>query len=69
MTTEKEQVRNSNGSLICDVVYDGGIWTVTVKKKDIYTFLTLYGDGNLRVENFKGVDPVKETQYCVAIPE
>lgn len=65
----KELIRNANGSLVCDVVYDNGVWTVTVKRKGIYTFITLYGDGDIRVENIGVTDSAHEAEYSVAIPE
>lgn len=67
MSEATSKIRNSNGSLICDVVYDKGVWTVTVKRKEIYTFITLYSDGNIRVENICG-NTLNGAEYSVSIP-
>ncbi len=67
MSEATNKIRNSNGSLICDVVYDEGVWIVTVKRKEIYTFITLYSDGNIRVENICG-NTLNEAEYSVSLP-
>ena len=67
MSEATNKIRNSNGSLICDAVYDEGVWTVTVKRKEIYTFITLYSDGNIRVENICG-NTLNQAEYSVSIP-
>lgn len=54
MLEKTKKIRNSDGSLICDVIYDDGVWTVTVKRKDIYTSISLFRDGGIRVENING---------------
>lgn len=64
----REQIRNSNGSLICDASFSDGIWTVTIKRKGIYTILDLYQNGDITVENYQA-DANKELGYSVSIPD
>ena len=68
MKSTSGEIRNSQGSLICDAVYDDGVWTVTVKRKGIYTFITLYSDGGIRVENVSGNEVVSDTEYAITLP-
>lgn len=68
MDTKNSEIRNSNGSLICDCVYDEGVWTVTVKRKGVYTFISLHGDGSIHVENICGSSSISEAEYAFSLP-
>lgn len=68
MTNNSEDIRNSNGSLICNVDFDDGLWTIAVKKKDVYTFIKLYKNGDMSVENYSANNRLKELEYSVVIP-
>jgi len=49
MTTNKEQVRNQEGRLLCEVIFRGAQWIVCIKNHGIYTELQLEPDGRLIV--------------------
>lgn len=48
---EKQQVRNANGSLLCDLLFADGSWNVTIKRKECYTTMTLMPDGSVFIED------------------
>ena len=51
MNEGRQQVRNSNGSLICDLLYADGSWNVTIKRKECLTIINLMPDGSVYIED------------------
>ena len=51
MQEGKQQVRNGNGSLICDLLYADGSWNVTIKRKECFTTISLMPDGSVYIED------------------
>lgn len=58
MIQEKEQVRNADGKLLCEIYYDGYRWNLDIKKGSCYTSLILYPGGSFHVANESGEEPV-----------
>ncbi len=69
MTNTGKDIRNSNGSLLCKASYYDGLWTVTVKKDGVFSFIKLFEDGDMSVEHYSADKTLKELEYSIAIPE
>ena len=59
MQTKNQKIRNARGSLVCEVFYDGDCWVIGIKKKGVYTFITLYDNGSIRIINDDDNNSVK----------
>lgn len=69
MSNNTEDIRNSNGSLLCKVSFYDGLWTVTVKKDGVFSFIKLFEDGDMSVEHYSADKTLKELEYSIATPE
>ena len=54
MYEERRQVRNSDGNLICDLIFIDGVWSVTIKRRGCYTTMSLMVDGAVYIEENDG---------------
>lgn len=69
MNSNKNQIRNSNGNFICEVFYEDGIWVVAIKKKTVYTYILLYGNGSIRIINEDDGGLIKDVHHLTPTNE
>lgn len=69
MNSNENQIRNSNGSFICEAFYEDGIWVVAIKKKTVYTYILLYGNGSIRIINEDDGEPIKDVHHLTSTIE
>ena len=51
MPEEKQQIRNADGKLLCEMTFDGESWNLGIKRGDCFTTLILYPGGSFHVSN------------------
>lgn len=69
MNNNKNQIRNSDGSFICEVFYEDDIWVVAIKKKTVYTYILLYDNGSIRIINEDDGEPIKDVHHMTSTIE
>ncbi len=62
------EVRNAKGSLLCRLFYCKGVWDVSIKKKECYTFLSLHDNGTMTVTNSFFPQNNADNEYQISIP-
>ena len=56
MPEEKQQVRNAEGKLLCEMDFDGKSWNMRIKRSGHYTSIYLNPDGSFHVFNDDDTD-------------
>lgn len=53
MSTEKQEVRNNRGTLLCETAFVNGRWYVVFKNHGNYTLLELAPTGAAKITNYE----------------
>ncbi len=51
MFEKKQKIRNENGKLICEAVFQNNQWHIIIKNRDCLTTLKLRHDGQMAISN------------------
>ena len=52
MLETKQPVRNLEGKLLCELIYEDGRWNVLIKNKNCLTHITLSSDGAYKLTDY-----------------
>lgn len=48
----RKQIRNIDGKLICEALYEDGLWYISIKQHECFTIIQLVPDGRMGIDSY-----------------